>query len=297
MFRRHRPRPHDDNLSAVVALAVLLVGCGGDTVVLGEREPTPFHFGEPTLVAALVPLGASENPTLTGDERELYFSNGDLYRAKRSSASAPFDAPELLSALSTTSFETSPAISSDGLTLWFGSDRLVKDHVQVFVSRRASRSDEFIAPILVPELGSEQSDVPRPLGLHGSIMPLSSARDTGGGYTTYFARLNARTNSFETPEPVVELTFAGRITTDAWLSDDGLVALFTSGQEGTPPDLYSAFRKSTGRAFTVVKPLTDLNTAFDDRDPFLCAEGSHFYFASDRGRDGTLQIYQAERLR
>jgi hypothetical protein len=281
-----------------VTLAAVLVACGGDTVSLGQREPVPFHFGEPKLVTELAAIGSSENPTLTADELELYFSSGDLYRVNRASLSAPFDVPELLSALSTSAFETSPAISSDGLTLWFGSDRRVKDHVEVFVSKRASRSAEFEAPVLVQELGSDQNDIPRPLGLHGTTMPLSSARDTKGAYTTYFARFDQRLKAFDAPEPVPELTFAGRSTTDAWLSNDGLVVFFTSGEDGTPPDLYAAFRKSTAGAFSVTEPLTDLNTPFDDRDPFLCADGNHFYFASDRGTgDGTLRIYQAPRIR
>ena len=279
-------------------LALLLGACDGDTLVLGLREPEPFHFGTPKLVAELLSVSSGENPTLTSDELELYFSAGDLYRAKRASPDAPFDPPEALSALSTLEFETSPAISSDGLTLWFGSDRRVKNHVEVFVSRRSSRSAEFGAPELVPELGSPQNDIPRPLGLHGTTMPLSSARDTAADYRTYLTRFDETSGRFGAPEPVMELTFADRATTDAWLSDDGLVMLFASGASGVPPDLYAAFRKSTTRPFSVIQALADLNTPEDDRDPFLCADGVHFYFASNRASaEGALQIFQAERLR
>ena len=61
-----------------------------------------------------------------------------------------------------------------------------------------------------------------------------------------------------------------------------------------PADLYVAWRKSPSQPFSVIQAIDDLNTASDERDPFLASDGSHFYFTSDR--DGALAIYEATLL-
>ena len=62
------------------------------------------------------------------------------------------------------------------------------------------------------------------------------------------------------------------------------------------PDLFVAWRQSTADRFSLPTPLTDLNTAADERDPWLSPDGTRFYFASDRGGGG-LQIYEASASR
>ncbi len=44
--------------------------------------------------------------------------------------------------------------------------------------------------------------------------------------------------------------------------------------------------------FSVTQPLDDLNTAGDERDPWLSPDGHTLYFTSDRS--GVLQIYTAQ---
>jgi hypothetical protein len=281
--------------------AWLSVACGGQEVVLGQASPTPFRFGPAKPVAELAADMRSDNPSLTADLREIYFSSsrtpttsGDIWCAKRLDPSFPFDAPTPVSAVNTASFETSPAISADGLTLWFGSDRREEDHNSVWVSKRRSRTDEFGEPTEVSELGSAKNDVPRPLGAGGTIMPLSSQRMSPDWYVTYLAHFNADKGVFSTPTAVAELVFADRSTTDAFLTADGLALFFSSGGLLEPADLYVAFRKAQNQPFTVVQAIDDLNTASDERDPFLASDGSHFYFTSDR--DGALAIFESALL-
>jgi Tol biopolymer transport system component len=61
---------------------------------------------------------------------------------------------------------------------------------------------------------------------------------------------------------------------------------------GGTPDLYVAWRLSTADRFSLPTPLTDLNTAADERDPWLSPDGTVFFFTSDRAPSGTLQIYE-----
>jgi len=113
-------------------LAVLLAtfsACVGRTNSLGDKDPRPFHFERPQIVAELASSARTDNPTLTADLLEIYFTsdrvsgNGDVWVARRGNPALPFEPPSPVAEVNSDSFETSAAISGDGLTLWFGSDR------------------------------------------------------------------------------------------------------------------------------------------------------------------------------
>lgn len=68
-------------------------------------------------------------PYLTADELTIYFvsmrdGNRDLYVATRPTMSSPFGTPTALAAVNSTLDEYDPALSSDGNTLWFSSNRV-----------------------------------------------------------------------------------------------------------------------------------------------------------------------------
>ena len=117
---------------AMLATADLLVGCGEpDRIVLGSAMPRPYRIGTPTLVSELATDLGAGNPTLTADLLEIFFTRGDpddpansrVWSATRPSRAAAFEAPRMITEIIADGDETSSAISSDGLTLWFGSDR------------------------------------------------------------------------------------------------------------------------------------------------------------------------------
>ncbi|HVY38389.1 MAG TPA: hypothetical protein VHM31_10650 [Polyangia bacterium] len=298
--------------AAWAALAIALAACGGcdgKTVVLGDSSPRPYHFEPPQPIAELAAPFRTDNPTLTADLREIFFTtdrvsgNGDVWFATRADASGPFGAPQPVDAVNTPGFETSAAISADGLTLWFGSDRAGgPGGIDIWAAQRASRAAPWSTPVNVVALCSPADDIPRPPGQHGLVMPMSSARpapaDPNGEYQTYFAARGSIGAPFGAPSPIPELAFASRSTVDAFLTDDGLTLFFSSaadavdaGTDGGPAssDLYVAWRRSTGEPFSVTQPLDDLNTPGSERDPWLSPDGRTLYFTSDRS--GILQIY------
>jgi hypothetical protein len=279
------------------------MSCSGDRVVLGGAPP--FSFGDPVLVSELAGLGRSENPTLTSDLLEIYFnsdrpdSNGDtggnVWFATRSSTALPFNTPIPIAEVNTEAFETSAAVATDGLTLWLGSDRPggIGD-LDVWRSTRSSRGAAWSAPVNIPELNSPARDLPRPLGEHGLVMPMSSERDSPDVYQTYLAARPSTTTPFAAPLPIPELSFADRSTVDAFLTDDGLTLLYSSAVQAPAlgaADLYVAVRQSTNEPFRASTPISELNTAAEERDPWLSADGKTLFFVSDR--DGRLSIYQA----
>lgn len=295
---------------AAPLLAVLSCKAG----VIQIADLPAYHFGTPVLVKELASTVKVENPTLTGDSLQIFFttnrnngSNTDVWFARRSAAGDPFGSPEIVPVVNSDDRETSAAISSDGLTLWFGSDRPGgAGNVDIWVSERASLSAEWSTPTNLAQLNSSSNDIPRPPGQHGLVMPMASTSASTDLYWTYLAARADTTSPFEAPVAIPELQYPDRSTVDAFLTDDGLTMFFSSsprtpssdaadggeaGGASSAADLHVAFRRSTTEPFSVTRPLADLNTSFDERDPCLSPDGSTLYFTSDR--DGPLSIYTA----
>lgn len=258
-----------------------------------------FTFDEPVLVTELFSDAKDDNPTLTSDMTEIYFSSkreeGDtnLWWARRDNVDEPFSAPQLLAEWSSAGFDTSPAVDGDGLTFWFSS---VRDEdtetLDIWRVQRASRADDWGTPELVSELNSEADDIPRPCGQGGLVMPLASRR-AGEAYLTYFAHRDTVDAPFQVAELVPGLAEDNMFAADAFLTNDGLTLLYARGIEDEESDLYVATRSTTDAPFTSGRPIETLNTDADERDPWLSPDGQTLYFASDR--DGNLAIYRASR--
>ena len=93
------------------------------------------------------------SPAVSADGLTLLFSSDrpggvggtDLYMATRASTSEPFaDVVSLGAGVNTASNETAPALSADGLTLYFGSDRPDGfGSTDLYMATRATTSDPF----------------------------------------------------------------------------------------------------------------------------------------------------------
>jgi hypothetical protein len=248
----------------------------------------------------------NDNPTLTADLRQIFFgsernedeSDVDVFTARREALDEPFGVPQAVDAVNSEDTETSPAVSLDGTELWFASEREPSvGETDVWYSTRTDPTAAWSAPVLVVELSSEEKDTPRPPGWQGRAMPLGS-RALGNGYNaTYLAARAGPSEPFTAPVLVTELVLEDLSTVDGFLSEDGLDLYFnlTPDAGEADGDLYVAHRQAVDGPFGAPEPLSELNTASDERDPWLSPDGNHFFFSSDR--DGTLNIYEAERLR
>ena len=85
--------------AGLAALVVAIAACRGRTYSLGDKDPRPYHFDPPQIVAELASNARTDNPTLTADLLEIYFTsdrvsgNGDVWVARRSDPALPFDPP------------------------------------------------------------------------------------------------------------------------------------------------------------------------------------------------------------
>jgi hypothetical protein len=306
---------------ALSALLVAGAACSGQTVNLGQTVPPPFHFGAPVVVRDLAGTGRRDNPSLTADLLEIYFttnedpaSNGDVWSAKRASIADPFENPGPIAEINSADRETSSAISADGLTLWFGSDRPGgAGGLDVWVSRRARRTAAWPAPANVQVLNSSADDIPRPPGQHQLVMPMASTQKTGTNlaarnYQTYLASRSDPAAPFQSPVTIPEIDATDRPVVDGALTDDGLALFFSSARvfastedAGSGIDagamdgqIMVAFRRSTEEPFVYSMPIGDLNSPGNDRDPWISPDGTVFYFTSDR--EGATYIYEARVL-
>lgn len=296
------------------ALATGSAGCPGERIVLGEGPlgdalpggPTEA-FGPPQLVAELAATDDSDNddekPTLTADRLEIVFlstragglGGGDVWHATRANAGDAWGAPSLLSEVSSPSLERSPAIASDGLTLWVASDRPGgQGGLDIWVSTRRTRTANWGAPELVPALNSAGDEIPRPPGQGGLVMPLAYRASSKSSYQIEVAARSSVDGPWTPPALLAEVDTAN-IDVDGFLSEDGLVLHFSSDRvHKDDQDLFVARRASVSLPFAAFAPIVGLNTSHTDRDPWISKDGSEIYFSSDRS--GALKIYRATRV-
>ena len=295
----------------VAALAVApaaVLGCEGQRIQLGGDAPgdgsTPATFNPPDLVAELGADGADDDkPTLTADRLELYFlstrdggpGSGDVWRSTRGDAAATWDPPTLVAEVSSSSQEKSPAVSSDGLTLWVASDRSGgQGGLDIWVSTRSDRGSAWSAPAPVTALNSAGDEIPRPPGQGGLVMPIGVRPSSSDDYQIALASRAAVDGAWGAPHKLAEVDTANT-DVDGFLSDDGLTLHFSSDREKAgDQDLFFGTRAAVGGAFGAFTPIPELNSSHDDRDPWLSADGSEIYFSSDR--TGSLKIYRATRI-
>jgi len=296
--------------SGLLVIAALVAGCDSELVTLGllpGQEPEGptggassvpvFRFGQPVLLLELSSSEKDDNPTLTSDLLEIYFTstrgeNADVYVAARASADEPFGAPEPVAAVNGDADTASPAISLDGRTLWVGRDGDTTDDADdtdIWFSTRLADGTWSALENATP-LNSTSKDIPRqPAGTDAlTIMPLGSQRDSDD-YRTLFAAREAG-GEFGAPMPIPELELGTRVV-DGFLTQDLLTLFFSSGDGEDEGDLLVVSRPSLDAPFGTPVALEGINTASDERDPWLSPDGRRLFFTSDR--DGDHDIYEA----
>jgi hypothetical protein len=308
---------------ALAAILACTLGCEPAEYVLGTSSQTsqadgaaPLGpFGPPELVSVLgdgtidgsaVPDGGSgvdaNNPTFTADLLELYLTSGragglgsqDIWVSKRASPNAPWGAPVPVPELNSADLETSAAISADGLTIYFGSDRAGgKGKIDVWSATRPDRNSSWTPPLNVPELSSTDDDMAHP-AMGSNLLVLVATRSLAPPeWDLLWATRPDQTSPFATPTPITELNTSSS-DVDPYLSGDGLEFFFNSNRVAdNGEDLYHATRTSTADNFSEPQPITELNGTSRERDPWLSPDLRYLTFSSNRS--GTYLIYQASR--
>ncbi|MGA2447493.1 MAG: hypothetical protein ABTD50_02320 [Polyangiaceae bacterium] len=270
-------------------------------------DPACAPFGAPELIEELSSgpdNGYDENPTLTSDMLEIYFSStrdggpghGDVWRSVRDSGDAAWSPPTLVENVSSSSKETSPAVTFDGLHLYVGSDRDGgQGGLDIWMSSRPDLSSDWPPPAPVSELNSPGDEIPRPLGDDSLAMPMSYRASSSVEYQIYMTYRTSATTTWTAPA-LLPWADTSNLDVDGFLSDDALSFAFSSDRlngSGLQDLFFASLPGPLVWSGTPV-PLTTLNTAaYNEADPWLSPDLHDIYFSSNRS--GTPRIYHATR--
>lgn len=292
-----------------VACAGVLSACSRETLSLGTGHHDSGQAGESDAgrivhedfaPATVVDVSAQtkdkdDDPSLTADLTLLYFDSRraggagreDIWYSERSAVGEAWSTPSPVSELNTSARETGIALVADGLSIWFSSDR--PDGIgglDIYVATRPDRSSAFATPVLVDSLSSPGDDLISFVDQAQTTAFLARRADSSHDYDLYLARRGTPAAAWQAAEALAQLnTDVGE--SDAFSVEAGAQLLFT--RDG---DLYVATRDGAGD-YTQAKPLTQLNSDQDDRDPWASEDFSYVMFSSKRS--GAYLLYEAQR--
>ncbi len=175
-------------------------GVGGRDLWLATRETTTDDFTVARNLAELNTTFDEHTASLTADGRTVVFATNrdtaggidDVYAATRASPTSAFEPPTLVPELSSPQDDSATFISTDGLAMYFASDRPGSmGCLDIFVATRQSPTDPFSSPVPVTELNSAECEDDPSISADGCEVWFSSTRG-GAGYEIYRA---ARTPS------------------------------------------------------------------------------------------------------
>lgn len=230
--------------------------------MLGAWNPPAF------LSSLNDPAAIDTDPTISADGLELFFGsdrpgvgNLDIWHSTRTSLAATFAAPTLVAELATIGDDSAPAISGDGLTIYF------RRGTDIFRATRATTTSPFTSVGLDAELSSAELDT-NPVVSHNGLFASVTRETTATDRELYLYARGSTSDAWGIPRKLIELS-TPLSESGAALSDDGLQLWFHSDRGtagGGQLDVYLASRAS-GFAPFVAAPVTELNTAVVESDP------------------------------
>ncbi len=303
-----------------------MIRCGGMLTILvlalgltAEVANADFVFGTPTNLGPPVNSAYAERgPSISADGLQLYFQdwpnprpggygNVDLWVATRETKDDPWGEPVNLGPTVNSSVgEVLPAISADGLTLYFNDYVASGPHrpggfgmSDLWVTTRKTKHDLWTEPVnLGPTVNSSVADRAPSISADDLSLFFHSNRPGGsGGYDIWVTTRDTIDDDWGTP---VNLGPIVNSSTNDYLPDisaDGLWLFFNSSRPGGygQDDLWVTTRDTIDDDWgTPVNLGPTVNSSASDNSPNISADGSTLFFSSTRpGGEGSEDIWQA----
>lgn len=204
---------------------------------------------------------------------------------------AEFGTPVVLGELTVDGSYWAPALSNDGLTLYFAFASAV-DAGDLYRAKRRNLDSPFAPPAPINELNTPGTEGTPYVTADGTIYFSS---DRSGQRDIW--RAAPMGPGFSAPQ-VVPVVNSSAFDAMPCLSADGLRLMFGSDRDGGAggADLWIATRPTLQGDFSSVLPLSELNTNGRDEGASLTVDDLHVYFTSDRpGGEGGLDIWYSSR--
>jgi len=273
----------------------------------GEEGAARLDFEPPRVIAELESEDVSDDdPSLTSDLLLLCFNSKrdagmgaeDIWCTRRAGMDEAWGTPEPQIALNSEHRETGIALSFDGLSLWFSSDRGEDEQgLDVFVATRPTRDSAWSEPGRIPELSSQDDELVSSIDESERRLMLarrkrSTSEDDSdedeGDYDIFLAERATRADPWQPLRSVAELN-TDQGESDAFLVGEGLDLLFTRND-----DLMQARRASQTASFDQIEPIAALNSEERERDAWSNSAFTYIIFSSDRA--GSFRLYESNRL-
>lgn len=269
--------------------------------------PTFSAWSSPVNLSGLNSPDSDLSPFVSADGLSLYFATTrpggvggeDLWVARRSSTTSAFGSPANLGAtINTADAERSPALTADGLTLYFATTRPGGlGGFDIWAAQRTDPHDDFgwQAPInLGPLVNSPGTDA----GPSHFINPASRVA------SLYFASARPGLDIYRSeftaggtpgaPSPVTELNSPALDLTPA-VRADGLEIIFASNRSGST-GLWTSTRADVNHPWETPVSLGPSFQVGSEAFPALSSDGRELYFYSARaGGSGSFDLYRSTR--
>jgi Tol biopolymer transport system component len=177
--------------------------------------------------------------------------------------------------------------------MYFASDRGGAG-MRLYVSQRRTRDTPWGTPALVDTLGSSTLDEAPSLDRSQLNLVFASQRGAAVSPHLFAATRPDASAAWQSATEVTALSSAWEDSDPALFnSGSGLVFASRRLTKGGTTDLFEAVRPDETSPFASLVPITELNTASTEEDPWLSQDGKHILFVSDRS--GHSRIYEARR--
>jgi hypothetical protein len=287
------------NLSTML-MAVAILSVTG----IGNAK-ADFIFGEPVNLGSTVNTSSHEAGILSADGLSLYLDTNrpgghgwfDIWVTTRPSVSEPWGMPvNLGSSVNTESYDGSPSITGDGLSLFLSNGPQPHD---ISVSTRETTEDPWGAPVnLGPPVNSANWEWTNCISADGLELYFGSSRPGGSGNLDICVTTRATiSDAWGEPANLGPTVNSSALEMSPIISADGLTLFITSERPGGygDRDVWVTTRATKSEPWTEpVNPGPPINTSAMDQTASISTDGSVLYFSSSRsGGYGGLDIWQA----
>jgi hypothetical protein len=281
-----------------ILLTLVLALC-----IATEVTKADFTFGEPTNLGPTInSVGYNESPSISADGLSLYFNSlrpggygeFDIWMTTRATKADEWGEPVNLGPRVNSGYrEQAPCISTNGLELYFASNRGYTDITfDIWVTTRETTDDDWGEPVkLGPNVNSSAFDIETSISSDGLSLFFGSNRAGGSGNADLFVTTRETIN-----DPWVAVVNLGPTVNSSAhdegpsISADGRT-LFFSGWGMAPyrpggvgdSDLWMTRRATTDDDWSTPVNLGPIvNSTSNDCSPNISADGSTLYFTSVR---------------
>ncbi len=304
-------RAHQQHLIGLCGLALL--GCGSvdnpsvDASPAGsdasvdagpgdpDAAPVARRWGAPASIAELNSAAGDAQATMSDDRLKVCFTSlrpgglgtvNDIWCATRTATSVPFSVPVNQAAVNSADYDWMPALSGDGLTLYFSSRRTGNDELY----RSSWDGSQFGAPTALAALNTSASDTGIEVSSDGLTLVFDS--DRGGDRDLYLSTRSTTSADFLSVQRIDRLASTA-VDQEPALSRDGRFLVFCSNRlEPATLRLYTSERDGADWGPPVLAEI-DEPPGLDGCGPAMVSDGSLLIHSARPGGMGEDDLYLA----